>query len=160
MKLTILCVGRLKDDAEAAIVARYLERLSQIGAKFGLGSATVVDLPESRAKVAHERKEAEAGALRQRIPAGAKIFALDERGSTLSSVEFSEKLRDVRDQGAKSLCFVIGGPDGLDPHFVREASLAISFGRMTLPHGLARAVLAEQLYRAVTIIAGHPYHRE
>lgn len=160
MKLTILCVGRLKDDAEAAIVARYFERLSQMGAQLGLGPATVIDLPESRARTAAERKQAEAGALRQRIPPGARIFVLDERGRTLTSVEFSEKLREIRDYGAKSLCIIIGGPDGLDPNFVREADQAISFGRMTLPHGLARAVLAEQLYRALTIIAGHPYHRE
>jgi 23S rRNA (pseudouridine1915-N3)-methyltransferase len=160
MKLTILCVGRLKDDAEAAIVARYIERVSQIGAQFGLGPATVIDLPESRARTAPERKMAEAAALRKRIPAGAQIFALDERGRTFSSADFSAKLREARDFGLKNLCFIIGGPDGLDPDFVREADLAISFGRMTLPHGLVRAVLAEQLYRAATIIAGHPYHRE
>jgi 23S rRNA (pseudouridine1915-N3)-methyltransferase len=160
MKLTILCVGRLKDDAEAAIVERYIQRLSQIGAQLGFGPATVIDLPESRARTPAERKAAEIEALRKRIPAGAQIFALDEHGRTLSSAEFSAKLREVRDFGLKNLCFIIGGPDGLDPDFVREADLTISFGRMTLPHGLVRAVLAEQLYRAATIIAGHPYHRE
>jgi 23S rRNA (pseudouridine1915-N3)-methyltransferase len=160
MKFTVLCVGRLKEDAEGQIFARYLERLAQIGGQHGLGPAALMELPESRARTAHERKAAEAEALRKRIPAGSEIFALDERGRTLSSAEFSEKIKNARDGGLKNLCLVIGGPDGLDSEFVREAGLAISFGRMTLPHGLARAVLAEQLYRAATILAGHPYHRE
>lgn len=160
MKFTILCIGRLKEDAEQAIFRRYLERLSQIGGQHGLGPAALIELPESRAKTARERKAQEAEALRKRIPAGARVFVLDERGRTLSSAEFSDKVRNARDEGLKNLCSVIGGPDGLDPLFVREAGLAISFGRMTLPHGLVRAVLAEQLYRAASIIAGHPYHRE
>ena len=160
MKFTVLCVGRLKEDAEGQIFGRYLERLAQIGGHHGLGPAALIELPESRARTAPERKAAEAEALGKRIPAGSDIFVLDERGRTLSSAEFSEKIRDARDGGLKNLCLVIGGPDGLDSGFVREAGLAISFGRMTLPHGLVRAVLAEQLYRAVTILAGHPYHRE
>lgn len=160
MKLTILCIGRLKEDAETAIFGRYLERLAQMGGQYGLGPATLIELPESRAKTARERKAGEAAALQKRVPADSEILVLDERGRTLSSAEFSEKIRNARDGGLKNLCFVIGGPDGLDPDFVRRADLAVSFGRMTLPHGLVRAVLAEQLYRAATIIAGHPYHRE
>lgn len=160
MKIIILCIGRLKEDAERKIFGRYLERLSQIGGQHGLGPAVLTELPESRARITHERKAGEAEALGKRVPAGSQIFTLDERGRTCSSVEFSEKLRAARDDGFKNLCFVIGGPDGLDPDFVRKADAAISFGRMTLPHGLVRVVLAEQLYRAATILAGHPYHRE
>lgn len=160
MKITIICVGRLKEDAEREIFERYLERLLQIGRQYGLGPTALIELPESRAKTTRERKAEEAEALGKRIPANSEIFTLDERGRTLSSTEFSEKLKAARDCGLKNLCFVVGGPDGLDPDLVCKADMAISFGRMTLPHGLVRAVLAEQIYRAATIIAGHPYHRE
>lgn len=160
MKFTILCVGRLKEDAENAIFGRYVMRLAQIGGQHALGPVTLIELPECRAKTAKERKAGEAVALRKRIPAEACVCVLDERGRTLSSEEFGEKIRNARDGGRKNLCLVIGGPDGLDSEFVRQAELTISFGRMTLPHGLVRAVLAEQLYRSATILAGHPYHRE
>jgi 23S rRNA (pseudouridine1915-N3)-methyltransferase len=85
---------------------------------------------------------------------------LDERGKTPTSVAFAGQIARSRDDGVRNLCIIIGGPDGLDPEFVRTASICLGFGRMTLPHGLARVVLAEQLYRAATILAGHPYHRE
>jgi 23S rRNA (pseudouridine1915-N3)-methyltransferase len=160
MKITIICVGRLKEDAERKIFGRYLERLSQIGGQYGLGTAVLIELPEGRAKTARERKAGEAETIRKRIPAVSKIFMLDERGRSLSSAEFSGTLRAARDGGFKNLCLIIGGPDGLDQDLVNQADMAISFGRMTMPHGLVRAVLAEQLYRAATILAGHPYHRE
>lgn len=160
MKISILCVGRLKEDAERAIVQRYVERLGQIGPQLGLTGVSVTDLAESKARTAAERKAAEAADLLRRIPDGARHAACDERGRTLSSAEFASWLGTMRDGGERALCFVIGGPDGLDPALVKSAALSLSFGRMTLPHGLARAVLTEQLYRAATILAGHPYHRE
>lgn len=159
MKLAVFCVGKLKDDAERAIVARYLERLAQTGAGLGFSWAGVTELAESRAASAQQRKSAEAADLSRRIGAEARVVALDERGRLLSSAEFAAMLRVWQEERARGAAFVIGGPDGLDPAFVTAASAAISFGRMTLPHGLARAVLAEQLYRAATILSGHPYHR-
>jgi 23S rRNA (pseudouridine1915-N3)-methyltransferase len=160
MKISILCVGRLKDDAERAIVQRYVQRLGQAGPPIGMTAISVAELIESKAKTAPERKAAEAADLIRKIPDGARHVALDERGKTLSSAEFANWLGTVRDAGQRELCFVIGGPDGLAPSLAQSAALTLSFGRMTLPHGLARAVLVEQIYRAATILAGHPYHRE
>ena len=160
MKVHILCVGRLKDEAERAIVVRYVERFDQIGASQGIGPVAIIELPESKARSAVQRKQAEATELRKKTPAGAQLIALHERGKTVSSQEFAELVGTARDGGIRHLCLLIGGPDGLDPDLAKDASLMLSFGRMTLPHGLVRAVLAEQLYRAGTILAGHPYHRE
>ena len=160
MKVFILCVGRLKDDAERTIVERYLQRFEQIGAQLGFGGGRIVELIESKANTVAERKASEVAEIRKKIPAGAKIIALDEKGKTLSSTEFAKWLGDARDNGVRDLYLVIGGPDGLHPTLAGEADLKLSFGRMTLPHGLMRAVLAEQLYRAASILAGHPYHRE
>jgi 23S rRNA (pseudouridine1915-N3)-methyltransferase len=159
VKLSILCVGKLKDEAERAIVARYMERLGPMGGPVGLSSAGVAEIMESRAATAPARKAAEAAELRKRLGPDAKIVALDEHGRALSSEELADILRRWNDEGERNAAFVIGGPDGLDPAFVKAADLALSLGRITLPHGLARAVLAEQLYRVATLIAGHPYHR-
>jgi 23S rRNA (pseudouridine1915-N3)-methyltransferase len=159
VKLNILCVGKLKEDAERSIVARYLERFGQIGAGMGLFFAGITELMESRAASADARKAAEATELRRRLPEGTRVVALDEHGRAMTSEEFAEILRRWQDEGARSVAFLIGGPDGLDQALVKDADLALSLGRLTLPHGLARVVLAEQLYRAATILARHPYHR-
>jgi 23S rRNA (pseudouridine1915-N3)-methyltransferase len=159
MKLHVLCVGRLKEEAERAIVERYLQRFQQSGAPLGLGGVALTELIESKARSGPERKAAEAAELRRKIPDGAMVIALDERGKTLGSAEFAQAIGDWRDSGVRHLCLIIGGPDGLAPDLAAQAALTLSFGRMTLPHGLVRAVLAEQLYRAASILAGHPYHR-
>lgn len=159
MKITLICIGRLKEDAERKIVARYTERFQQTGAQGGFPALSIVELPESRAATAKARKAAEAAELRKKIATDVPVIALDERGSSLTSAEFAEKLGTWRDSGVKNLAIVIGGPDGLDAAFVKEARLVLSLGRLTMPHGLARAVVAEQLYRAATILTGHPYHR-
>lgn len=159
MKLALYCVGKLKEDAERAIVARYVERFVQIGAGLGLSWAGITELPESRAASSAARKTAEAAELRRRIQAESRIIALDERGRMLTSEDFAETLRRWQEEGVRGVAVLVGGPDGLAPALVKDAHLTMSLGRMTLPHGLARAVLAEQLYRAATILAGHPYHR-
>ena len=160
MRLTILCVGRLKDDAERNIVRRYQQRLEQIGPPLGISGLAITELIEGKAQTAAERKSSEAAELRRKIPENAQVAALDERGKTLSSVELARWIGRQRDDGVREICFLIGGPDGLDAAIVGDSSVTICFGRMTLPHGLVRAVLAEQLYRAATILASHPYHRE
>jgi 23S rRNA (pseudouridine1915-N3)-methyltransferase len=159
VKLGIYAVGKLKDDAERAIVQRYLERLAQLGPGLGLSTSGVTELMESRACSAEARKAAEAAELSRRLPAGGRIAVLDERGRSITSEDFAANLRRWQEEGIRSAAFVIGGPDGLDPGFRDGAALVLSLGRMTMPHGLARAVLAEQLYRAATILARHPYHR-
>lgn len=160
MKIHLFAVGRLKDEAERQIVARYAERFQHLAPQLGFGALTMVELPESKAKSARERKSAEAAELFRKLPEDAKFIALDEAGKSLPSAEFAARLADWRDGGLRHLCIVIGGPDGFDPAFVEKAALTLSLGRLTMPHGLARAVIAEQLYRAATILARHPYHRE
>jgi 23S rRNA (pseudouridine1915-N3)-methyltransferase len=159
MKIDLLCVGRLKDEPERLIVARYLERFHHFAAPLGFAGPVMTELTESRAKSPRERKSAEAAELRRKLKEGARVIALDERGQAMSSADFAALLAGWRDDGARHLNIVIGGPDGLDAEFARAAALNLSLGRMTLPHGLARAVFAEQLYRAASILAGHPYHR-
>jgi 23S rRNA (pseudouridine1915-N3)-methyltransferase len=159
MKIDLLCVGRLKDEAERQIVTRYLERFQQFAAPLGFAAPAMTELTESRAKSPKERKTAEAAELRKKLKDGARVIALDERGQAMTSADFATLLAAWRDGGTRHLNIVIGGPDGLDAEFARAAALTLSLGRMTLPHGLARAVLAEQLYRAASILAGHPYHR-
>jgi 23S rRNA (pseudouridine1915-N3)-methyltransferase len=159
VKLALICVGKLKEEAERAIVARYLERFGQIGPGLGLSCAGVTEILESRATSADARKTAEAAEIRKRAPAEARLIVLDEKGQTLASEDFANLLRRWQDEGARNATLVIGGPDGLDRSLTREAGLCLSLGRLTMPHGLARAVLAEQLYRAATILARHPYHR-
>jgi 23S rRNA (pseudouridine1915-N3)-methyltransferase len=106
-----------------------------------------------------ERRRDEAVRLRAQIPKGAALIALDERGKNIASADLAQKIGDMRDGGRRNLAFAIGGPDGLDAAFRGEADLALSFGLLTWPHQLVRVMLAEQLYRIATILAGHPYHR-
>lgn len=160
MRVSIACVGRLKEAEERDIVARYAKRFDQTGRALGLGPVDISEINEARAVTADARKADEAQRL-GKIAAGAGVLiALDERGRTMSSAEFAKLLARHRDGGAKSAVFLIGGPDGHGAGILEAANLRLSLGPMTLPHGFARVVLVEQLYRAATILAGHPYHRE
>lgn len=159
MRIELLCVGRLKGEPERMLVARYLERFQHFGGPLGFAAPVMTELAESRAQSPKERKTAEALELRKKLKDGSRVLVLDERGQAVTSVEFASRLAEWRDNGTRHLNIVIGGPDGLDTGFAQAATLRLSLGLMTLPHGLARAVLAEQLYRAASILAGHPYHR-
>lgn len=159
MRLTIAAIGRLKDGGERVLVDRYVKRCAA-GRTLGLGPVDEIELPESRLAQAAERQADEAKRLLKAVASADLIIALDERGKTLGSPEFSRWLGARRDDGRRHAAFLIGGPDGHGPDALRPAALRLSLGPMTLPHGLARAVLAEQLYRAITILSGHPYHRE
>lgn len=158
MRVEILAIGRLKDEAETAIVARYQKRFDHAGRPAGLGPLTITDFSESRAASAPERKTEESARL---LAAAARstLIALEVSGRALSSEAFALHLKKLADGGAKSCAFLIGGPDGHGEAVLEKASLKLSLGTLTLPHGLARVVLAEQLYRAATIVTGHPYHR-
>jgi 23S rRNA (pseudouridine1915-N3)-methyltransferase len=103
--------------------------------------------------------EAEAKRIRSAVPEGSLLVALDERGREFTSLELAERLRAWRMEG-RDVAFVIGGADGLEPKLKSEAAFVWSLSRLTLPHGLARVFVAEQLYRAASIVQGHPYHRE
>jgi 23S rRNA (pseudouridine1915-N3)-methyltransferase len=155
----ILAVGRMKQGPERELCARYLERAAAGGRSLGLSGFAVAEFPESRAGSPATRKSEEAKALTTQLPSGI-VVALDEHGKTQSSEDFARRLGRWRDDGKPALSFVIGGADGLDPGFVKAADLALSFSPLTWPHQLVRIMLAEQLYRATTILSGHPYHRE
>lgn len=159
MKLLLLAIGRLKAGPERELVARYADRCVAGGRKVGFTGFEMREIDESRARRPDDRKAEEAAALAASLPQGARKICLDERGKTMTSEEFSRKLGEWRDAGAPACALVIGGPDGLDPAFRDKADLTLAFGAMTWPHQIVRALAAEQLFRALTILSGHPYHR-
>lgn len=160
MRLMIVAIGRLKDGADRTLVERYAGRLDGTGRALSLGPMTIRELAECRAGSATARMAEEAGRLLRAVEApGTVTVALDAGGRQLTSEAFAQWIARQRDDGCKTLAFLIGGADGHGGEVVKAAKLVLSLGSMTLPHGLARIVLVEQLYRAATIIAGHPYHR-
>jgi 23S rRNA (pseudouridine1915-N3)-methyltransferase len=161
MRLTIFAVGRMKPGPDAELVSRYTDRLAKAGKALGLDFDGLTEIPESRARTDALRKSEESAkcAAMAREPSTVLIL-LDERGKSLASRKFADRLADYRDTGISRAIFAIGGPDGHDPSLRDRADLVLSFGNQTWPHQLARIMLAEQLYRAVTILSGHPYHRD
>ncbi len=159
MRIAIAAIGRMKQGPERELVARYLDRAKAAGRPLALTGFEVLEFAESRAATTETRKADEAATLRSALPEGICI-ALDEHGRTMPSAQFATQLARWRDDGRPAVSFIIGGADGLDPAFVREADLTLSFSPLTWPHQLVRIMLAEQLYRATTILSGHPYHRE
>jgi 23S rRNA (pseudouridine1915-N3)-methyltransferase len=159
MRLMVAAVGRLKDGPERELLNHYRARFEALSKRVALSPVAWQEIGESRAAgVAQRQQEEGAGLLKLAREADA-IIVLDERGKSLSSDAFARHLARVRDGGAKSAAILIGGPDGLAPDLREAAQFVLSLGAITLPHGLARIVLAEQLYRAATILLGHPYHR-
>lgn len=158
MQVRVIAVGRLKAGPERELVERYRSRAVAIGRTLGFSGPDLVELPEARDRRGEDRRSDEAARLRDRI--GPSLTAiLDERAPTLASDAFAERLAALRDSGRPSLSFLVGGPDGFDPSLRDAADWPLSFGRLTLPHQIVRALILEQVYRAFTIIAGHPYHR-
>ena len=155
MKLHLCAVGRLRAGPERALVDDYLQRLDRTGRPLGLGPVTEHEVEDKRGG----GMAAEGPLLARAIPDGAALCVLDERGKLMSSPEFAQALAGWRDGGRQDAAFVIGGADGVDPALRARADLVISFGRMVWPHMLVRVMLAEQLYRAATILSGSPYHR-
>jgi 23S rRNA (pseudouridine1915-N3)-methyltransferase len=159
MRVLVNAIGRLKAGPEREICARYLERAQGAARSVGLTGVDMREADESRARRPEDRKAEEARLLTSNIPAGARIIVLDERGKTMGSEAFAADMAQARDSGAPAYALVIGGPDGIDPDLRAKASLVLAFGAMTWPHQLVRIMAAEQVYRAITILAGHPYHR-
>jgi 23S rRNA (pseudouridine1915-N3)-methyltransferase len=158
VKLAVISVGRLKSGPERELAERYRERTEALGRSSGFSPVEIVELPESRARRDADRRAEEAHAILARAGAGV-LVAFDERGRSLTSEAFAKRLQEWRDNGTASANFAVGGADGLD-HAVRaKAALVLSFGALTLPHQLVRVLVLEQLYRGLTILAGHPYHR-
>jgi 23S rRNA (pseudouridine1915-N3)-methyltransferase len=159
MRLVVIAVGRLKAGPERELVERYRERFSDLSRKLGFRGLDVHEIAESRARDAPARMTEEAAAIAALIPADAMTVALDERGKAVDSVTFARQLGRWRDESTANVVFVIGGADGLSPELRRKVKVAFAFGSATWPHQLVRILLMEQLYRAATILAGHPYHR-
>ena len=159
MKLQLATIGRLKAGPERDLATRYLARAAAAARSVGLTGVEQKELDESRSRRPEDRKSEEARALKAAIPAGALLVLLDERGKSIGSEAFAAEIGRARDSGVPALVLAIGGPDGFDPALRGEAGLVLSFGAMTWPHQLVRIMASEQIYRAVTILAGHPYHR-
>jgi len=159
MRLVVVAVGRMKAGPERELVSRYLERAAAGGKALGLSGFTTTEISESRASSSAARKAEEARAIAAALPDNALVIALDERGKSLDSQGLTRRIETWRDAGKPALAFIIGGADGLDPAFSARADLVLSFSPLTWPHQLVRIMLAEQLYRVTTILAGHPYHR-
>ncbi len=158
MRLGILSVGRLKAGPERELYARYASRIEAMR-NLGLVGLDLKEIDESKARSPAERMAQEGDAILCAAQAGAGLVAFDERGKPASSADFARLVANERDRGVKSLWFVIGGAEGLAPTVRERASAIFSFGAMTLPHQLVRILVAEQIYRAMTILSGHPYHR-
>ena len=155
IKLGIYAVGRLRGGPERDLIDDYLARAKKTGRALGIGPVTVTEIEDKKGG----GMSAEAAMLSAAIPDGASICTLDERGKLLTSPDFARRIAALRDDGQRELAFVIGGADGIDPSLRARADMSISFGKMVWPHMLARVMLAEQIYRATTILAGSPYHR-
>lgn len=156
MKVTICAVGRMRAGPEIDLVSDYAKRFDRTGRPLGFGPLSVSEVEDKKGG----GMSGEAALLRRSLPADAICVVLDERGKIESSISFAERMSDWRDTGVRDLAFVIGGADGIDPLLRAEAHHALSFGKMVWPHMLVRVMLCEQLYRAVSILAGSPYHRE
>jgi 23S rRNA (pseudouridine1915-N3)-methyltransferase len=154
LKLSIVAIGKLARSPETELVKTYVVRATNAGRALGLGPVEVIEV-ESR----KPGKAAEADALLPHL-SDAHIIACDERGQARSSRAFADEIATLRDRGVRRLVFLIGGADGLAPELLARANGKLAFGPQTWPHAMARAMLAEQVYRAVTILGGSPYHRD
>ena len=159
MRLVVVSIGRLKQGPERDLAERYRERFDDLGRKLGFRGLDIHEIPESRARDATTRIAEEAAAISAVVPDKSVLVALDERGDNVDSATFARHLGRWRDEAIGQTIFAIGGADGLSPDLRRKAKLRMAFGSATWPHQMVRVMLLEQVYRAATILAGHPYHR-
>jgi 23S rRNA (pseudouridine1915-N3)-methyltransferase len=159
MHLVVVSIGRLKQGPERELAERYAERFGAIGRKLGFRGLDIHEIAESRARDPATRIAEEAAAISTAIPEKSVLVALDERGDNVDSATFARHLGRWRDEQVGHTIFMIGGADGLSPDLRRKAKLRMAFGSATWPHQMVRVMLLEQIYRAATILVGHPYHR-
>ena len=159
MRILVAAVGRLKQGAETELSERYRKRVAQTGRQLGLRDIEIIEIRESRAADAGKRMLEESIALANVIPQDAAVVLLDSLGENLDSIGFATQLAKWRANGRPAVVFLIGGADGLAASLREKTELRSSFGAATWPHQLVRVMLLEQLYRSMTILAGHPYHR-
>ena len=156
MKISISAIGRLRKSPEKELIDDYLSRFSKLAKPFGLSLNPVIEIEDKKGG----GPKTEAQLLEKHFQKNSKIIALDERGISLTSKEFTDYLSNWVADGIGHCHLIIGGADGLDAKILEKSNLKMSFGKMVWPHMLVRVMLAEQLYRAATILAGSPYHRE
>lgn len=159
MRVRIVAVGRMKSGPERDLLDRYLERAQRGGRALGIAKLDVDEIVESRAARVEDRMAEEAAQLIGLVPERAFLVVLDETGRTMASPDFAKLVGGRLDGGVSDLVFAIGGPDGHGPALRQRADVLLAFGAMTWPHQIVRVLLAEQIYRATTILSGHPYHR-
>ena len=156
MRVHLIAVGRLRAGPDRELVEDYFQRFDRTGRPLGLGPVVEHEVEDKK----NLGMAAEADLLARAVPSGAVLVTLDERGKLMSSPEFAAMLARWRDGGRQDVAFVIGGADGIDPSLRAKADASVSFGAMVWPHMLVRVMIAEQVYRALSIEAGSPYHRE
>jgi 23S rRNA (pseudouridine1915-N3)-methyltransferase len=159
VRVKIVAVGRMKSGPERELLDRYLDRAQKSGRGLGIAKLEVEEIIESRAARAEDRMTDEVEQLLALVPERAYLVALDEIGRTMPSPDFARLVGGRLDGGVADLVFAIGGPDGHGPALRTRADATVAFGAMTWPHQIVRVLLAEQIYRATTILSGHPYHR-
>jgi 23S rRNA (pseudouridine1915-N3)-methyltransferase len=159
MRLHILAVGFGRGTLEGPLSEDYVGRAAQLGKRMGFPAIVCEEIAVSKERDVRKRMADEALRLAKRVPDGAHIILLDAKGKGMTSEDFADMLGALRDAGTKDLAFIIGGPDGLAALPGKRAGRSLAFGPQTWPHLLVRAMLSEQIYRALTILAGHPYHR-
>jgi 23S rRNA (pseudouridine1915-N3)-methyltransferase len=159
MRVVIAAVGRLKQGPERELAASYRKRAEATGRALGFRDIEIVEIRESRAQDVERRRIEESIAIATILPEGAVVVGLDERGENLDSPALAGLMREWRAEGRTAAYFIVGGADGLAPSLLERAQVRMAFGRATWPHQLVRIMLLEQIYRAATILAGHPYHR-
>ena len=160
MRVTVAAIGRLKAGPERDLLARYLDRAERTGRGVGIGPIDIREIADARARDGAARRRSESAALGEILADCSRLVVLDERGRSITSHDLAARLRDWRDSGVRHLGIAIGGAEGIDGRLRGSASLVLALGAMTWPHQLVRVMLVEQLYRATTILAGHPYHRQ
>lgn len=156
MRLTIAAIGRLKPGPELALIEDYAKRIAASGRPLALGPLEIAEADERKLRTRESKSEW----LSDKARSGSFTVALDERGKVMTSPDFAKLIGRTRDDGADEMLFMIGGADGHTRALRERADLRLSFGQMVWPHMLARVMLTEQIYRAVSILSGSPYHRE
>lgn len=159
MRIVVAAVGRLKQGSEQELAERYRKRAADAGRNIGLRGVEIIEIRESRAREMEKRVIEESIALANMIPEGGVTVVLDERGDSLDSLAFTGQIKRWRDGGWPAAAFLIGGADGLSASLRNQADLRLAFSPATWPHQFVRIMLLEQIYRATTVLAGHPYHR-
>jgi len=160
MRLSLISVGKLKESQERDLCTRYQDRISGLSGPLGFSKLELREFSESRAKTTNLRRSQESQDVLSALAQTEARIILDERGTTMTSRALATWMARQRDDGVSAMAFVIGGPDGHDDSVRKTATKVLSLSSLTLPHGLARIVVTEQIYRAMTILSNHPYHRD